>query len=447
MSTAHPLSSPIKKPLKTLSSRGDLRPLPPHVISLRVEQLGDNFVPGRRCTQAVTDGVSSRPASRTTRLAPLSRPLLLGACLAAHLIVAASAPAGSPTATPPATFRPALAGYTYGFPYDHGSHDEFRTEWWYYTGHLATTSGRQFGYQVTFFRRGVDQASVRSNPSRWAIRHLYLAHAALSDHGQARFRYAEKLSRAGIGKAGAETGHLRVWIDRWSAETLSDGDRQHLRASAEDFSLDLFVTPEKPPVIHGEGGISRKGSSVGQASHYYSLTRLATTGTITLDGEPLAVSGTSWMDHEFGSGDLGPDQVGWDWFSIQLENRTELMFYRLRRTDGTADAASSGTLIFPDGRSQRLPPSEVRIETLDHWTSGSSGARYPSRWHIEVPAAGLLLDLVPRLSNQELITRRSTQVTYWEGAVDITGKLREAPVAGLGYVELTGYAERFRQKL
>lgn len=393
------------------------------------------------------------PAHRSPWLSPLRGPLLLGSCLAALLALVASAPAANPEAGSPGrasqpAFRPALAGYNYLFPRDHGSHDEFRTEWWYYTGHLSTASGRRFGYQLTFFRRGVDQASARSNPSRWAIRDLYLAHLALSDHDQARFRYAEKISRAGIGKAGAETGRLRVWIDRWSAEALpSVQDRQHLRASAEDFSLDLFVTPEKPPVIHGEGGVSRKGGALGQASHYYSLTRLATTGTVTVEGEPLAVSGTSWMDHEFGSGDLGPDQVGWDWFSIQLENRTELMFYRLRRADGATDQASSGTLVFPDGRSQHLLTSDVHIEALDHWTSGQSGARYPSRWHIEVPTAGLMLDLIPRLSNQELMTRRSTQVTYWEGAVEVTGKLREASIAGLGYVELTGYAERFRQKL
>lgn len=373
--------------------------------------------------------------------------------MAALLALVASAPAANPEAGSPGRasqpeFRPALAGYSYLFPRDHGSHDEFRTEWWYYTGHLSTASGRRYGYQLTFFRRGVDQASVRSNPSRWAIRDLYLAHLALSDHDQARFRYAEKISRAGIGKAGAETGRLRVWIDRWSAEALpSVQDRHHLRASAEDFSLDLFVTPEKPPVIHGEGGVSRKGGALDQASHYYSLTRLATTGTVTVAGETLAVSGTSWMDHEFGSGDLGPDQVGWDWFSIQLENQTELMFYRLRRADGTTDPASSGTLVFPDGRSQHLLTSDVHIEALDHWTSGQSGTRYPSRWHIEVPTAGLMLDLIPRLSNQELMTRRSTQVTYWEGAVEVTGKLREASIAGLGYVELTGYAERFRQKL
>ncbi|MGH7209130.1 MAG: lipocalin-like domain-containing protein [Nitrospiraceae bacterium] len=356
--------------------------------------------------------------------------------------------AGSPDARDQSGFRPAVAGYTYRFPHDHGAHDEFRTEWWYYTGHLSSENGRRFGYQLTFFRRGIEQARIRANPSRWAIRHLYLAHFALSDHGNARFRYAEKVSRAGLGKAGADTGRLRVWIDHWIVETSSPEDaRQHLKASSKDFSIDLVVTPEKPPVVHGEGGISRKGSAPGQASHYYSLPRLATTGTLWVDGARLTVSGTSWMDHEFGSGDLGEAQVGWDWFSVQLDNRSELMFYRLRRTDGTSDAASSGTLILPDGRAQHLSVSELQIETLDQWSSHASGARYPSRWRIAVPSLGLSLSLVPLFPDQELITRRSTQVTYWEGAVRVSGMLRNAPVAGQGYVELTGYAERLKQRL
>jgi len=400
----------------------------------------------------VTEKVPNHPPRRAFRRASLSRPIVIGACLTAHLSLAASAPAGNSAAgnlfLPPSAFRPALAGYTYRFPYDHGSHDEFRTEWWYYTGHLSTAQGRRFGYQLTFFRRGVEQPSAQSNPSRWAMRHLYLAHLVLSDQDRSRFRYAEKVSRAGIGKAGAETGRLHVWIDRWSADApASDRERQHLRASAEDFSLDLIVTPEKPPIIHGKAGVSRKGQALEQASHYYSLTRLATTGTLAVEGEIMKVAGTSWMDHEFGSGDLRSDQVGWDWFSFQLDNRTELMFYRLRRADGTADPASSGTLILPDGRSQHLLLSDVRIAPLDHWTSGASGARYPSRWRFSVPTAGLILDVTPGLLNQELITKRSTQVTYWEGAVAIAGTLREVPIAGLGYVELTGYAERFRQKL
>ena len=348
----------------------------------------------------------------------------------------------------PDAFQPARPGYTYVFPRDHGSHDQFRTEWWYYTGHLTAEDGHRFGYQLTFFRRGVDDPQVQANPSRWAIRQLYLAHAALSDLSQRSFLYAEKVSRAGLGKAGADTGQLRVWIDRWATDTRRPDDpRQHVQASADGFALDLSVTPEKAPVIHGEQGISRKGSGAGQASHYYSLTRLATSGTVTLGAERFTVTGTSWMDHEFGSGDLGEELVGWDWFSVQLDNNTELMLYHLRRTDGQPDPVSSGTLISPDGRTQHLALADFRVDVLDRWRSRASGAEYPSRWRISVPSQSLTLEVTPLLADQELITRRSTQVTYWEGAVQIRGTLGTAAVTGQGYAELTGYAERFRRKL
>lgn len=366
--------------------------------------------------------------------------ILLGAglCPAAH-----AAPAALPAPSP---FQNAEPGYRYRFPYDHGAHDTFRTEWWYYTGHLTAENGRRFGYQVTFFRRAIEPERVGAISSQWAIRHLYLAHVALSDIGRKRFRYAEKVSRAGLGKAGAETGRLRVWIDRWSVEASASPPEHHrLRAAAGDFSFDLTVSPEKPPVAHGERGVSRKGADPSQASHYYSFPRLATSGTLVVDGDRLSVRGTSWMDHEFGSGDLGADLVGWDWFSIQLDGGTELMLYRLRRPDGTVAPVSSGTAILPDGRVRHLSLAETQVEVLDYWTSQASGARYPGRWRVTVPALALALDIRPLLPDQELITSRSTQVTYWEGAVEISGRLRDAPVSGQGYVELTGYAKPLRR--
>jgi predicted secreted hydrolase len=338
-------------------------------------------------------------------------------------------------------FRQAASGYQFHFPGDHGSHDEFRTEWWYYTGHLIAEDGRTFGYELTFFRQATDNAHARRNPSRWAIRHLYLAHAALSEHDAQRFRYAEKISRAGIEKAGADADRLHVWIDHWSADSVaSDGRRSLLRASSTEFSFDLLLEAEKAPILHGDRGLSRKGVEPGQASHYYSLTRLTTSGTLMIDGHVQTVHGVSWMDHEFGSGNLGEDQVGWDWFSVQLDNRSELMFYFLRRADGSIDPVSSGTLVFEDGQTQALSSRDISIEISDHWTSPSSGARYPSGWRLSIPSRAISLHLIPKMPNQELITRRSTQVTYWEGAVKVFGRIGEQSVAGQGYVELTGYA-------
>jgi len=348
----------------------------------------------------------------------------------------------------PSGFRQTEPGYQYRFPRDHGTHDDFRTEWWYYTGHLTANNGRRFGYQVTFFRRGIEPERVGANASRWAIRQLYLAHVALSDLDQKRFRYAEKVSRAGLGKAGADAGRLHIWIDRWSVEASTSPHEHHrLLAAAEEFSLDLTVTPEKPPVVHGERGVSRKGSTPLQASHYYSFSRLATAGTLTVNGERLSVQGTSWMDHEFGSGDLGDDIAGWDWFSVQLTDNTELMLYRLRRTDGTVAPASSGTVIFPDGRTQHLSATDMQVAVLDHWASRTSGGQYPSHWRVAIPVLDLSLDLRPLLADQELTTSRSTQVTYWEGAVEVSGHLRSTPASGQGFVELTGYAKPMRKRL
>ncbi|WP_080888531.1 lipocalin-like domain-containing protein [Nitrospira japonica] len=344
-------------------------------------------------------------------------------------------------------FRPATKGYVYQFPRDHGSHDEFRTEWWYYTGHLATATGRRFGYQLTFFRRGVPKEQITTFPSQWSISHLYLAHFAVTDLDGRQFRYAEKLSRAGLGKAGADSDRLHVWIDRWSAEAHPDPVRHRLQAADQDLALALDLTPDKPPVVHGTGGISRKGAAQAQASHYYSFTSMAAAGQLRIGHESFDVTGTGWMDHEFGSADLGEDVVGWDWFSLQLSDRTELMLYRLRRADGSADPVSSGTFIDKDGTPQHLAFKDLKLEPLSRWTSPASKAVYPQRWRLTVASKQLSLELAPLMAEQELTTTRSTQVTYWEGAIDVTGTVQEKPITGKGYMELTGYAERFTKKL
>lgn len=350
--------------------------------------------------------------------------------------------AGNPSVN---TFRPATAGYQYTFPRDHGSHPAFQTEWWYYTGHLQSKNGRTFGFELTFFRRAVPPGDIKTLPSKWSIRHIYLAHFAVTDITGRRFHFSEKISREGLGKAGADESRLRVWIDDWHAEAATDPTGAHtLVAHDKTHALALTLEPAKPLVTHGAAGISRKGKDVGQASHYYSFTRLATTGRLTINGEQFDVTGTSWMDHEFSSGDLGADQVGWDWFSIQLEDNTELMLYRMRLKDGSSDLASSGTAVSMDGRARHLEVTDFQIESTGTWTSPESKATYPSRWKLTFPSLALVVEIMPLLADQELRTSRSSQVTYWEGAVAVTGTKQGKPVKGHGYVELTGYAERLK---
>ncbi len=344
-----------------------------------------------------------------------------------------------------AAIHQAEPGYEYTFPSDHGTHEHFLTEWWYFTGHLFTPEKRRFGYELTFFRRTLNDERVLSNPSQWAIRQLYLAHFAITDEENDHFQFAEKISRAGLGKAGATENKLETWIDQWSAKTVDHEHHQfRLQAEMEGVSINLVTRTLHPPVIHGHKGVSRKGSQNTHASHYYSLTRLQTTGSLRMKGTTYDVAGLSWMDHEFFSSDLDDGLVGWDWFSIQFESGHDLMIYGLRRADGTFAPSSSGTLVYPDRTSQHLTQNEIHMTILDQWESPISGAQYPSRWKIMIPKHQIDVHIIPRMANQELRTNRSTQVTYWEGAVDVSGTLAQTPMTGMGYVELTGYAEPYK---
>ena len=353
---------------------------------------------------------------------------------------------GAETAS--SSFESAKAGYRYEFPKDHGSHPAYRTEWWYYTGHLRAKDGRMFGFELTFFRRAVPPEDVKTLPSQWSVTQLYFAHFALTDVTGRRFHFAEKVSRAGLGKAGADESRLRVWIDDWRAEmsAVSSG-AQTLSARTDAFAVSLALRPDKPPVVHGLDGISQKGAEEGQASHYYSFTRLATTGNVTIGADQFEVTGLSWMDHEFGSADLNKDLVGWDWFSLQLADGSELMLYRMRRSDGSSDPVSSGTVVSPQGQTRHLPVAEIGISSTGTWTSPDSKAVYPAQWRVTIPSLDLVLEVAPLLANQELRTRGSADVTYWEGAVSVSGTKQGRPIAGQGYVELTGYAERIVQQL
>ena len=343
------------------------------------------------------------------------------------------------------SFRPALPGYEYRFPSDLGSHDEFQTEWWYYTGHLVSADRHRYGYQLTFFRRAIASEPARRNPSLWAPRNIYFAHFAVTDEDRGQFRFSEKISRGALGAAGAATGRLEVWIDDWRAHGNAAGHVLH--AEDEGRALDLTLIPEKAAVVHGHQGVSRKGERDEQTSHYYSFTRMKTEGKLVLDGRAIPVTGVSWMDHEFGTNQLREEQVGWDWFSLQMQDKSELMFYQIRRQDGSVEPASAGTWITRDGTGIPLKREDVKIAVLEHWRSPQSGALYPARWRIAVSSVSLVVELTPTVSGQELVTHSSTQVTYWEGSVTVTGTREDRPVSGDGYVELTGYASALHGRL
>jgi len=345
-------------------------------------------------------------------------------------------PAGASAPEAPG-FLPARPGYVWEFPRDHGAHPGYRTEWWYYTGHLRSDQGERFGYQLTFFRVALSPAPPRST-SAWPAQHLYFAHFALTEVDGRRFTFRERAQRGALGLAGAATDRLHVWVDDWRAE--AEGDTMRLVAREEDLELDLTLTPAKPPVFHGEGGFSRKAAGTDHASLYYSLTRLHTRGRVSVQGRHLTVTGESWMDREFSSSQLAPHQTGWDWFALQLADGSELMLYQLRLLDGGVDAASSGTHIDPQGRTRHLTREDFTLTVTGHWRSPASGARYPAGWEIRVPGLGYHLFLRPTLADQELRTTASTRITYWEGQVTVEGHRQGAPIHGLGYVELTGYA-------
>jgi predicted secreted hydrolase len=348
-----------------------------------------------------------------------------------------------PSAGAARAFRRARPGYRFRFPRDHAAHEEFRTEWWYYSGHLTAADGRPFGFQLTFFRSGLEAGAERR--SRWAARNLYLAHLAITDERRGRFRYAERMHRGALGEAGASEEAFRVWIGAWEAS--GSGRAHRLRARDGGLAVDLALAPVKPPVVHGRDGVSRKGEAEGQASHYYSLTRMRAAGTLAVEGTPFAVTGQAWMDHEFGSDQLGPTQVGWDWFALQLEDQTDAMLYLIRHEDGRPDPASSGTWVDRDGRAAHLALADFRVEVLDRWRSPRSGGVYPMGWRLQLPGRSLDLRVTPTLADQELVTDKSTQVTYWEGSARVEGASGGRPIAGRAYVEMTGYAGRFRKRI
>jgi len=422
------------------------------------------------------------PASPRTRpVSAFGHRRLLVAALAAAVSLAAACGPPRDRQEAALSIAGALSGDTTGyaradaprpfhFPADHGPHPRFRTEWWYFTGNLDGADGRRFGYQLTFFRNALappdDEAAAFPTDDRaspWATRQAWFAHFAVTDAAGRRFFAAQRLARGGrLGLAGATfTGPgLRLWVDDWSARSvlpvgtappaIRGGGLLPLRLAAaqEGAAIALTLEPGKPVVLQGDSGLSVKSrdpaTGMVDASYYYSFTRLPTAGTVTLGEGSFAVSGSSWMDREWSTSALAQDQVGWDWFALQLDDGRDLMVYALRLSDavgGGIDPASSATLVARDGTARHLARDAFAIDVLDRWRSPATGALYPFTWHLAVPGEGIDLVIRPVLADQEL----DVGLRYWEGAVDVrrADASREgsagAPVIGRGYVELTGY--------
>ena len=336
-----------------------------------------------------------------------------------------------------ADWKTAEPGWEYEFPRDHRIHPEFKTEWWYFTGNLFDDSGARFGYELTFFRHGIRPLAQRDPQlSRFVVDDLKFAHFTITDVAGKQFRFTEKTSRGAFGEAGFDRGNQLAWLDDWVLTHKGEHEFA-LIASMPGASLRLQLRSTKSPVIHGANGISAKASVPGYASHYYSLTRLVTTGELMLDGKAHAVRGESWFDHEWASNQLAPGQVGWDWFSVQFEDGSELMLYQMRLENGAADPASSGTLIAADGTSTHLPGNAFRLTPLRRWKSKKTGANYPIAWRVELPGQQLQFTVTAVLDDQELALK---PLVYWEGAIDVEGTREGKPIKGRGYLELTGYA-------
>lgn len=326
----------------------------------------------------------------------------------------------------------------FSFPDDHGPHPAYRNEWWYVTGNLDGAGDERFGFELTIFRFALTQAA-EPDASAWRTDQVYIGHFAVTDVGNERFHVSQRYARGALDLAGATSHPFRVWVEDWWLKEFPEQDETAatwlLHARDKDIELTLTLVPGKPPVMNGIDGLSQKSAEPGNATYYYSMPRLQSDGTLRIGEDIYDVSGLSWLDREWGSSALSKEQQGWDWFALQLSDGSDLMFYRLRRNDGSTDRHSAGTWVPAEGDSVHLTHDGVTIGVHRYWDS-PAGGRYPMAWTISVPALDLALQVDPVLDAQEL----NTDVRYWEGAVDVTGRRKGRHVTGRGYVELTGYA-------
>jgi predicted secreted hydrolase len=334
-------------------------------------------------------------------------------------------------AQPDPGFKRADRPREFDFPADHGAHPEYATEWWYFTGNLATQDGRPFGYQLTLFRVGL-AAGMPAGDAPLRSTQMYMGHLAITDIREQRHHSQERFSRAAAGLAGARTVPLRVWLGSWAISGQATGPFPlRLRADAEDIEIDLTLQPgDKPRVLQGDAGWSQKSAAPGNASYYYSHTRLPTSGRLRVGDAWYQVSGNSWLDREWSSSALGPDQAGWDWFALHLQDGRDLMFYRMRGKQGEAQSFSQGVLVDQHGETLKLDLDNTRLSPNQHWQSDASGVRYPVGWRLQVPGKGIDLQIDARVADQEM----NHSVRYWEGAVAVSGSHR-----GVGYLEMSGY--------
>jgi predicted secreted hydrolase len=335
-------------------------------------------------------------------------------------------------------FSKALNKRAFTFPQDHGSHPDYRTEWWYFTGNLSSSNNRQFGYQFTIFRTGLTREKSERE-SQWNSNQIYMAHFAVSDISEKQFYFAERFGREGNQLSGAQIDPLKIWQEDWQIVQSSERiffelPELIIQANTGSVKIDLTVRALKPFVLQGDKGLSQKSGQPGNASYYYSYTRLQTEGTISIEDETFPVKGTSWLDREWSTSALGEDQQGWDWFALQLEDNTEIMYYQMRKTDGNPDDFSKGILVKPDGSSSLITKDEVKLNVLEEWIS-PQGSKYPSGWRLQIPGRKIDLTITPTFKNQLL----DVTIKYWEGAVTLEGQKKGEEIKGRGYVELTGY--------
>lgn len=339
-----------------------------------------------------------------------------------------------------AGYEKAFEKRKFSFPNDHGAHPSFKTEWWYFTGNLETKDGKKFGYQFTIFRTSLTPLIEKKN-SVWSSNQIYMGHFTITDITGEKFYYFERFSRDGNKLAGASSDGFKVWLENWQAvetgkSVQSDFPEVRLFAEENDVKLELTLSPLKLIVFQGDEGLSQKGKEKGNASYYYSLTKIKSEGNISISGNDYKVNGFSWLDREWSTSALDTNQKGWDWFSLQLDNGYEIMYYQLRKKDGTADVYSRGAIIDPDGKKENISLSDVTLETTGEWKN-KNGKNYPSGWRIKIPERKIDLTITPALKDQEL----DLSVKYWEGSVTIKGSFNGKVTSGRGYTELTGYID------